>query len=309
MKIELVTPYFHPYTGGIETVVMRLAEGLHRRGHTIIVHTGNTYPGFHGILPKEERYKGFLIRRYRSFPFSLFLPEFSFTDRILSLHNYSALMNDYIARRYRKQKKILTPYGTITYKRSQRKYPLLSILYDTCIGKQTLSALDKIVAMTKYEQQSIINKYPRLRDKVITIPGGITIVKAKKITQYTLPKRYFFSIGRIAESKRFEDVLSVLEKFPSYHFVLAGTDTGYVSHLRAIAQKKNLADRFHYIGKVDDGEKAFLMEHASVFIMPSSAEAFSIASVEAFWYSKNVVGARSGGISEIFKEFKGALYT
>jgi glycosyltransferase involved in cell wall biosynthesis len=309
MRVELLTSYFFPFTGGIENVVLHLADGLSRRGHTVVVHTGNRYPGSIKELPALEKYNNFIIKRYPIYQFSLFFPKLEFTDSVISLHNYSALMNDYVTRRYRKQKKIMTPYGTVTYNRSQRRYPFFSYFYDALIGTQSLFSMDKIIAMTDFEKKSIIKKYPHFQNKTIMIPGGIDIVRPKKFTKSALPPKYFFSIGRIAKSKRFENVLSVLAKFPSYHYLLAGSDTGYLKELEKIAQKEKVSDRFHFLGKVTDQEKAFLMQHSDVFIMPSSAEAFSIASVEAFCYSRKVVGAKSGGIVDVFQDLDGELYT
>lgn len=310
MKVELITSYFYPFTGGIESVVMHLAQGLSKRGHTVVVHTGNTFPGSTKILPSRETYEKFVIKRYPLYSFSLFFPKLEFSDSVVSLHNYSALMNDYVIRRFPTYKKIMTPYGTITYNRSQRKYPFLSIVYDALLGKSSLFNLDTIVAMTEFERKSIAEKYPQLKEKIVVIPGGIDIVKPKKTgKEIVLPEKFFFSIGRIAPSKRFEDVLSVLQRFSSYHYVLAGGDSGYLSELQRIAQEKKVADRFHYIGKVTESEKAYLMGEADVFIMPSAAEAFSIASVEAFCYSSRVLGANSGGIVDVFSELEGELYT
>lgn len=308
MKIEFITSYFYPYTGGIESVVLHLAQGLSQKGHTIIVHTGNRYPGSVKKLLKQELHNNILIKRYPLYPFSLFFPKLEFTDSVISLHNYSALMNDYVSRRYPKQKKIMTPYGNITYSRSQRKYPFFSVFYDFLFGKKTLFEMDKIVAMTNFEQNNISKKYPKLRNKTITIPAGVELVKVKTFSKITLPKKYFFSIGRITKSKKFEDVLSILEKFPSYHYLLAGGDNGYLSHLQKVAREKGVAKRFDYLGKVTEQEKAFLMQHATVFIMPSTAEAFSIASVEAFCYSKRIVAANSGGIIDVYSELGGELY-
>lgn len=307
MRIEFVTSYFYPFTGGIENVVLHLAEGLSNNGHTVVVHTGNTYPNAKQLLQSKETHKKFLIKRYPIYPFSLFFPKLEFTDSVVSLHNYSALMNDYVSLRYPKHKKMMTPYGTITYNRSQRKYPVLSIAYDLLLGKQTLFLQDKIIAMTDFERNTIIKKYPGLQSKLLTIGGGIDSITSNKFTK-KLPEKYFLSVGRIAQSKRFEDVLSVLQDFPSYHFVLAGGDNGYLTTLEQVAKEKHVADRFFYVGRVTEAEKAFLMENAAVFIMPSLAEAFSIASVEAFYYGKRVVGANSGGIIDIFSELGGETY-
>jgi len=308
MIVEFVTSYFKPYTGGIENVVEHLAEGLGKKGHTVVVHTSTTVPNSTEKLKPSEEYKYFLVKRYSIFPYSLFFPKMVAKESIISLHNYSALMNDYVAVRYQNHKMTLTPYGTITYDVSQRQHQVLAPLYDSVFGRRTLDRVDKIVAMTNFEKKLIARKYPHYLKKIAVVASGIDIPKKKLSSKKSFSYPYFLSVGRITHTKRFEDVLSILKYFPEYHYILAGRDIGYAETLQAAAKREGVKDRFHYLGQVDDVKKAELLSHCSAFVMPSSAEAFSIASLEAFYYTTNVVGAKSGGIVDLYSEFGGELF-
>lgn len=309
MNIEIVTSYFLPLRGGIELIVEHLAEGFGKNGHKVCIHTALRIPGVKETLPKFEEKKYYMIKRYPIFPYSFLMPEPYFKDSVFSLHNYSALMNDYFALMYPKRKKVLTPYGTITYNLEQRQHQYLAPLYDKYIGKRTLFAMDKIVAMTPYEQKAIVKKYPKLKGKVVVSAAGIDFLKESSSQSPPFSFKYFLSIGRVAHTKRFEDMLHTLKSFPEYHYVLAGRDLGYAAKLQNLATELGVDDRFHYLGRETKGqEKITLLKNASLFIMPSSAEAFSIASLEAFYYTGRVVGAKSGGIVDLYKEFGGELY-
>lgn len=315
MLIEFITPYFYPLQGGIEVVVGNLASLLTTRGHVVIVHTANKIPNSATILPETEKKDGFTIKRYKYIPsYGLFFPKLVHKNSIISMHNYSSLANDYIAFLYRSHKKTLTPYGTITYDISQRSHKIFSHVYDTFIGSYTLSNIDNVIAMTNFEKNKILKKYPKLKDSISVIAAGVSLPTNKFFTSTVLKKykidyKYFLSIGRIGESKRYEDILRILPYYPKYHYILAGEDLGYLHFLEDLATKLQLKDRFHYVGKISNQEKNALLTKASLFLMPSLAEAFSIASLEAFYFSDCVIAADSGGLHDLFTQLSGSLYS
>lgn len=311
MNIEILTSYFEPYKGGIENVVLHYANGLGKLGHNVYVHTAHTTPNnVYKNLPEYEESKYYKIRRYNIYPYSLFFPKLFSKDSVLSLHNYSCLMNDYAAIAYRNRKKVLSPYGNISYDIDQRRHPHLAPIYDNYIGKRTLSIVDKIVAMTKLEKDSIAEKYPHLADKLRVVPAGIDFyTKKKRPAKFQFYSPYFISVGRITRTKRFEDVFHILKAFPKYHYVLAGRDIGHAGTLQKIATELNVQDRFHYVGEVTEDEKVSLLSDATVFIMPDSANAFGIANLEAFYYLGKVVAARSGGMTELSNMLGGETFS
>src|SRR4030042_1551843 len=212
MNIEIITSYFKPYKGGIENVVLHYAEELGRLAHKVCVHTGDSTPGgTYKNLPKYEKHKYYKIRRYRIFPYSLFFPKLMYKDSVLSLHNYSCLMNDYISLVHPNRKKILSPYGNISYDLNQRQHQHLAPIYDKFIGKRTLNAVDRIIAMTSYEKNGIIKKYPKFKNKINIIAAGMDFIKITPSEKKHFPFKYFISVGRVTHTKRFEDVLYIMK--------------------------------------------------------------------------------------------------
>lgn len=307
MKVEILTSYFKPYVGGIETVVLNLAEGLGKRGHDVYIHTAKNTPGPKN-LKDYEKTQYYTIRRYPIYKYSLIIPKFFHKDSVLSLHNYSCLMNDYVALRFPARKKVLSAYGNITYERSQRAYQKLSILYDATIGRITLYLVNKIIAMTKLEKKGIIKKFPNFKNKVDIVAAGIyfTYKNEKFKKPFNFP--YFVSCGRIAPAKHFDIILRIMKRFPRYHFVLAGRDIGHAKFLLNLAKELGVENRFHYMGEVTEKRKAELLSGGSVFITPDSGNAFGIANLEGFYYTGRVVAADSGGVAELTKEFDGETF-
>ena len=309
MTIEILTSYFKPYVGGIETVVLKLAEGLGKRGYEVVVHTAKSTPGIYKNLPSQEENKYYLIKRYNIYPYSLFFPKLVYNDSILSMHNYSCLMNDYASVRYRSRKKILSPYGNLSYQLGQRQHQYLAPIYDRFIGAQTLKSVNNIIAMTQHEKNEIIKKYPQFKSKISVVPGGIDFYNKNKISSKKLfPFKYFISVGRVVHTKRFEEILIIMKYFTNFHFVLAGRDIGHANFLLNLAKNLGVSDRFHYLGEVSEDKKIALISQAEMFIMPDSASAFGIANLEAFYYLGRVVSASSGGTIDLSNELGGETY-
>lgn len=307
MIIEIVTSYFAPYKGGVETVVLKLAEGLGKKGHKVYVHTAKDTPGPKN-LNEYKKYKYFTVRRYPIYDYSLLFPKFFHKNSILSLHNYSCLMNDYVAFRFPNRKKILSAYGNITYERKQRIHTTLAPIYDRFIGRRTLFNVNKIVAMTNFEKKQIIDKYPMFKNKVDIVAAGIDFAykNTKQKKPFNFP--YFVSLGRIVPTKHFDDILKILKYFPKYHYILAGRDNGYANTLVEMAKQLGVEKRFHYVGEINEKQKVAILTHGEIFIMPDAANAFGIANLEAFYYLGKVVATDSGGMTELTKEFGGEIF-
>lgn len=60
--------------------------------------------------------------------------------------------------------------------------------------------------------------------------------------------------------------------------------------------------RVHVLGRVDETLKHDLLAAADVMVMPSRADSFGIAYLEAWAYGRPVIGARIGGISDIIDD-------
>src|SRR5439155_19847163 len=64
LRVAMVTPRYHPVTGGVETHVHEVATRLAARGVEVTVLTADSS----GRLPACERLDGVLVRRRRAWP-------------------------------------------------------------------------------------------------------------------------------------------------------------------------------------------------------------------------------------------------
>jgi len=94
----------------------------------------------------------------------------------------------------------------------------------------------------------------------------------------------------------------IADKFDGANFVVIGKMTDYYKNLAEEVERLRLTDRFRFLGFRDDIPQ--LMQLIDIFVLPSSEETFSIATIEALASSKPVVATRCGGPEDIITDGK-----
>ncbi|WP_128546414.1 glycosyltransferase family 4 protein [Larkinella soli] len=114
------------------------------------------------------------------------------------------------------------------------------------------------------------------------------------------PSPYFLSVGVIHPRKNLHTLLPLLEAFPDWHLVLAGSDAHpYAGHLRQQAAQLGFADRLILPGAVDEATKYALYQHCDAFLFPSLSEGFGLPVVEAMSCGKPVFLSRMTSLPEV----------
>ena len=103
MNIAVITEYFHPAIGGINTHVFESARRMVRRGHRVTVHTCRYDPS----LAARDRIDGIGVRRYGAMPgirrFGGFFPEVDADADLVHLHDWFLVCHEWffsVARRH-----------------------------------------------------------------------------------------------------------------------------------------------------------------------------------------------------------------
>jgi glycosyltransferase involved in cell wall biosynthesis len=86
--------------------------------------------------------------------------------------------------------------------------------------------------------------------------------------------------ARLHPHKRLDAAIHLLAGQPSWHLALAGqgADEG---RLRLLADELKVADRVHFIGEISPQQMPGFLACLDVFVVPSQAETFGLAAVEA----------------------------
>ena len=103
------------------------------------------------------------------------------------------------------------------------------------------------------------------------------------------------TVGNLIARKRHADVIEALallgERRPALRYVIVG-DGPERERLRALAAARGVDDRVELRGRLPHAEAMSVAQSASLFVLPSVAEAFGVAYVEAMAAGVPAIGTR-----------------
>lgn len=150
------------------------------------------------------------------------------------------------------------------------------------------------------------------RKRVVRIYNGIDVSafqeSVKPIGRIDAPasSRWIVMVAQLVPWKRHADFLRamavVARRFNDVHGLIVGSDTlnehpRYLSALKSLAGKLGITGRVSFLGQRDD--VASIVAASEMLVLPSEAEPFGRAALEAMALGKPVVGARAGGLPEL----------
>ncbi len=217
---------------------------------------------------------------------------------------------------------VLLPFYDIVHihfslhRSAKRKFPYF--LLARLLGKKTIihlhcgSQIDAIwssVYQTMFEQcdcgivlseslKQKIEEHIGKSEKLRVVYNPCPIVA--KTTQYEKKNQILFS-GTLYEGKGYKDFISafakVADKHPDWKIILAGN--GEVGQASSLAKESGIDNQVELLGWVNGESKDKAFKQASVFCLPSYAEGFPMAVLDAWAYGLPVITTPVGGIPDV----------
>lgn len=121
-------------------------------------------------------------------------------------------------------------------------------------------------------------------------------------------KQILFS-GTLYAGKGYQDLIrafaKIAKKYPDWNVVLAGN--GEVEKGRAISKELGIANQVEFLGWVSGEQKDKVFRESMIFCLPSYAEGFPMAVLDAWAYGLPVITTPVGGIPDVAKDGKNML--
>lgn len=294
MRILLVSKFFPPVHGGIEAMAFELAEGLHKRNHTVDVLCANS--GFKTV--HDFGFGGYSVVRTSSL------------GRVLSTSISPAMAMTMLARRRQYDLihvELPDPMACFAVWASRPEGKLVLRWHSDVVAQVRamklyaplqhwmLSRADAITATSEPYARASRWLTP-FRDKVHVIPLGIRDVPtgsdaAVEIRRRYAGKRIVFSLGRMTYYKGFDTLIRAAAHLPLNHVVLIGGAGELLQQHQETVRQLGLEDRITLLGRLTDAEVVAHLHACDVFCLPSNArsEAFGVVLLEAMAAGKPVV--------------------
>jgi glycosyltransferase involved in cell wall biosynthesis len=172
------------------------------------------------------------------------------------------------------------------------------------IERRGMQAADKIIAVSNFTRNIIIERYGQERDKVVTIYNGIEMPAGTPLARPKTASRTVTFLGRVTHQKGpayfVEAASKALAAAPDLHFVMAG-DGDQLPAMKALAASLGLGTRIAFPGFLPAPEVRRLLERTDIYVMPSVSEPFGISALEAIDAGVPSILSRQSGVVELFE--------
>jgi glycogen synthase len=294
MKILLWSTLYYPNIGGLEKMVHTLALALRDKGHDVqVICDGKKNDAFfiEGIPVRSFPFTSALFN-YRLPIIRQILCEISdlidgFSPDVIHIHGWYECYSFY-------QSRILEKKTTAV---CMTLHGLLEQLhYDTDNCKKVWQRAQAVSAVSKAITPDKDHTYLQ------TIHNGLPLSKSPL---KPLPKNRLLLIGRLTEEKcysvAFRALKILLETHPDVEMTLVGDGPDY-QMLLELKTSLNLPIRME--GFVEPSLVEEYIDRASLILVPSSYESFSLAALEAALRARPVVASSVLGLKEVIEDQK-----
>ena len=179
-------------------------------------------------------------------------------------------------------------------------------VYD--IERAGMHAADRIIAVSNFTKQKIIQHYGIPEDKIDVLHNGVdteknTIINAQNFSIEKNEKIVLF-LGRLTLQKGpdyfVEAAKKVLEYYPDVKFIIAGTGDMEPRIINRVAEL-GMGSKVLFAGFVSGEDTDRIYQMADLYVMPSISEPFGITPLEALKNDIPVIISKQSGVSEILK--------
>ena len=329
LEICVLNPFFHPYKGGTEKVLLEVYSRLSKRHNVTVI----TSAPKERNRPSVEHVSGIKVVRLRTFQehVPIFPMPFLFFDGlkkalagegsdIYHINNRYQFFEDTVNVVKGMDKKLAL---TIHNSKPKNIDPLtddLGHFYDWLWGKKLMHASDLITAVSTYTIKSTVPRSERHKTHLVF--NGVDCRKYRKIKnngQISRISRHFgfdgrttiLTNGRLVAQKGQIYLMKAIkelanEGYLDINLLIIGNGPLKRSLHRA-AKRMGLDKRFHVTYGIEDDKLPYYYNSCDIFSMPSLYEPAGLALMEALACEMPSVISRTGGMPEIAGD--SALYS
>lgn len=306
--ILILSPFFHPNIGGVETHLTDLVTGLSTIGYNVFVLTYSPITTPNTSWKPVENHPHLYIRRFSWLGKNLFhnlekypLLEFLYLtpylfirtffwmitnhQKISVIHSHginAALIGNIISSIFHK-KHINSTHAIYDFKPNSQIVRIIRLIYNNC---------HKVLAQSKFSKKQLIS-YGVRTDKIDLYRYWVDLNYFKPQIKSSNKNNILF-VGRLITKKGIRLIHQSAKKLPNLKFTVVGT--GPESKFLLAHPLNNLV----FIGKIDNHQIINYYHQATIFCSPVLyAEGFSRTLMEATACGLPVISSNLGTIPEI----------
>lgn len=222
-----------------------------------------------------------------------------------------------------KESKLVVTIHDLSFERYPETFSLKRRLWHSFINPRKICArADKIIAVSESTRNDLVDLYKINPKKIKTIYSGVSekfcpisrndekLISIKE--KYKLPYKFILYLGTIEPRKNISGIVRAYEQLRKtaaeneelkelldYKFVIAGSAGWLSGKIFSEIEKSEFRDHIKTINFVDDTDKEYVFNLASLFIYPSFFEGFGFPILEAMSSGVPVIASNNSSLPEI----------
>lgn len=316
INLTVVSAYFYPKIGGLETIAYTTAKKLQESGkYNVSIITSN----YSGSGYKEEILNGMTVYRLPILftlsntpinPFWFFkIKEILKKEKTDIVHTHSPvpLMADlavFIAKRL--NIKVVSTYHSGSMKKGKFFSDIIIYVYEKYFLRKMFERADKVV--TVHQRFMDIN-YSEFKYKTSFIPTGVDLERFR-FTDLNQDNKIVTFIGRIELSSKWKGIdqlllatKEVVKRIPNVKIQLVGGGDA-LSYYRDMSSDLGVSENVNILGPKYGDDLVKIYQDSTVVVLPSTSdsEAFSVTLVESMASGRPIIGTNIGGTPQVIKD-------
>lgn len=295
--------------GGAEISAVNIAKNLAKRGHEIIF---IAHPKGRMIKELQDKcIKVIPLRLLRHFDLISVLSLISILNNqiidLVHVHLSRDLVHIYWANKFSKKAPVIL-----------QKQVSSSISKKDFFHQRIYSIVSKVIVLSNFLKDNVIQTCPVSSDKVIVIPGSVQLENFNitseirqrireewKVENDTL---VFGTIGRIDRGKGYIELIQafskLIQKGIKIRLIIVGEPTvgepTFAKELDRLIKQLELTDMITFTGYRTD--VANVLSAFDIFVLASYQEAYGYVLIEALAASLPVIATKAGGVTDIIED-------
>jgi len=328
LRIAFVSFEYPPNVqGGAGVYAFNITQELSKLGHDVVVFT----PKIGEVDEEEQIAENLKIKRIKidtiiplkAFQFWLNLPGvFRKTENKFDVIHFNGISYWFLKKKISIAPHIVTIHHLVTDAIKNNNLSLISRIKDIrgennlilpFIEKRCVNCADRIIAVSEYTKNRIIDEHSIMSSKISVIYNGIDLngnsfskEELEKVKeQFNIKKPTILFVGRIDDPRKnlnllLENLKKVLEKIDAVLLIIGKGDQ---KDIRKNAKLLGISNNIIIAGFVDDITLKKCYKICDVYVCTSRLEGFGMTILEAMFAEKPIVATNVGAIPEIIGNY------
>eukprot|EP00834_Sanchytrium_tribonematis_P000779 NODE_15_length_50561_cov_0.608081.p10 type:complete len:443 gc:universal NODE_15_length_50561_cov_0.608081:35255-33927(-) len=311
MIIAMVSDFFHPKIGGVESHIIHLSHELIKLGHTVIIltHAYENFVGIHFIGCLKVYYLALpIVYQGCVFPTILgnlpILSKIFYEEDVDLVHGHQS--SSALALEACIHASLMGIHSTFT-DHSLFSFRLNGPIFLNKCCKFSLRATQAFFCVSKVSRDNICLRSWVSKNDCHVIPNAIISEEFTPLASPASPEGNItiVVVSRLVYRKGTDLLINIIpkmcKKFSNINFLIAGDGEKRVE-LEKMIDQHILFERVTLLGAIPLGKVRDVLVQGSIFLNTSLTEAFCIAILEAASCGLLVVSTNVGGIPEVLPD-------